>query len=89
MAFSRADTSVLGRWWWTVDRWSLAALFLIAGLGIVFTITASPAVAERIGMDPFYFARRQSAYIPLALAVMLAMSLLSLVRGGITSGSLL
>ena len=30
MAFSRADTSVLGRWWWTVDRWTLAALLALA-----------------------------------------------------------
>ena len=24
--FTRADTSILGQWWWTVDRWSLAAI---------------------------------------------------------------
>ena len=24
--FSRTDRSVLGLWWWTVDRWTLAAL---------------------------------------------------------------
>ena len=23
-AFTRADNSVVGRWWWTVDRWTLA-----------------------------------------------------------------
>ena len=26
MAFARTDHSVLGRWWWTVDRWTLVAL---------------------------------------------------------------
>src|SRR3546814_10615960 len=26
---ARTDTSVIGRWWWTVDRWSLAALFAL------------------------------------------------------------
>ena len=76
----RTDTSLVGRWWWTVDRWTLAALFLIAGLGAVLTLAASPAVAERIGLDTFYFARRQFVFLPLAFALMLSISLLS-VRG--------
>ena len=27
--FARTDTSVLGRWWWTVDRWILMALIML------------------------------------------------------------
>jgi cell division protein FtsW len=77
ISFARTDTSLLGRWWWTIDRWTVGAIMLIAALGIVLTMAASPAVAERIGLDPFYFARRQAAYIPIALVVMLATSLLS------------
>ena len=33
MALSRADNSILGRWWWTVDRWTLAALMVLIGFG--------------------------------------------------------
>ena len=47
MALSRADASVLGRWWWTVDRWTLAALMALVGFGYVMMLAASPAVAER------------------------------------------
>ena len=33
-SFSRTDTSVLGRWWWTVDRWALVALIgILLGVG--------------------------------------------------------
>ncbi|MFO1119740.1 MAG: putative peptidoglycan glycosyltransferase FtsW [Rhodospirillales bacterium] len=77
ITFSRTDTSLLSRWWWTVDRWTVVAVLLIAGLGIVLTMAASPPVAERIGLEPFYFARRQMAYVPVAIVVMLATSLLS------------
>jgi cell division protein FtsW len=77
ITFARTDRSLLGHWWWTIDRWTLAALLLIAALGIVLTMAASPAVAERLHLDAFYFARRQAAYIPAALMVMLATSLLS------------
>ncbi len=73
--FARTDRSLIARWWWTVDHWSLGALLLLAGIGIVLTMAASPAVAERIGLDAFYFARRQAVYVPLALAVMILTSL--------------
>lgn len=48
---SRTDTSILGRWWWTVDRWTLGALGVLIGFGYVMILAASPAVAERLG-DP-------------------------------------
>jgi cell division protein FtsW len=76
-AFTRTDTSVVGRWWWTVDRWTLAAVALLVGFGILLTLAASPPVALRLDLDAFYFARRQFIFLPLALAVMFAVSLLS------------
>ncbi len=78
--FARTDTSLLSRWWWTIDRWTLAALISIALIGAVLILAASPPVAERIGLDPYYFARRQLTLLPIALALMLGTSLLS-IRG--------
>ena len=77
MSFGRTDTSTVGRWWWTVDRWSIAALFGLIGIGILLTLAASPAVAERIGADSFHFVRRQFAFLVPALVVMLSVSLLT------------
>ena len=31
IAFSRADNTMIARWWLTVDRWTLGALFLLVG----------------------------------------------------------
>jgi cell division protein FtsW len=73
----RTDTSVIGRWWWTVDRWTMAALSLLVTIGALLIMAASPAVAERIGTDHFHFVRRQLAFLPPALLVMFAVSLLS------------
>ncbi|MBC7950753.1 MAG: putative lipid II flippase FtsW [Rhodospirillaceae bacterium] len=77
MNFGRTDTSVLGRWWWTVDRWTIGALFLLVGIGILLTMAASPAVADRIGADSFHFIRRQFIFLVPALIVMVSVSLLS------------
>jgi cell division protein FtsW len=76
MTFARTDTSLLSRWWWEVDRWMLAALVVLAAFGVVMTLAASPAVAHRIGLDTFYFARRQFFFLPAAVAIMVATSLL-------------
>ncbi len=78
MAVSRADTSVLGRWWWTVDRWTLAALLVLIGFGYVMMLAASPAVAERvIGAEQraLLFVK-QVVFLGLAGALMVAVSLL-------------
>ena len=75
--FSRTDTSLLGRWWWTVDRWMLTAVLLLMILGAALALAASPAAAERIGLDPFHFARQQLLFLPVAFVVMIGISLLS------------
>ncbi|MDA8230503.1 MAG: putative lipid II flippase FtsW [Magnetospirillum sp.] len=76
MSFGRTDTSTLGRWWWTVDRWSIAALLILIGVGVLLTMAASPAVAERIGAEPFHFVRRQFAFLLPSVVLMLGVSVL-------------
>ena len=76
MMFARIDQSPIARWWWTVDRWSLGALALLIGFGTVMSMAASPAVAERLGYAHLHFAERHLVMVPLALAIMLGVSLL-------------
>ena len=75
--YSRTDESLFGRWWWTVDHWMIAAIIAISACGAILALAASPAVAERIGLDTFFFARRQFIVLPIALIVMFAVSLLN------------
>ena len=76
ISFARTDRSVVGRWWWTVDRWSLAAVGLLIGAGALLILAASPAVAERIGYESFHFVRRQLFFLPPAILLMFGVSLL-------------
>ncbi|OSQ45582.1 cell division protein FtsW [Thalassospira sp. MCCC 1A01428] len=77
-AFSRADTSVLSVWWWTVDRWLLAATILLMGIGALLVMSASPPVADRIGVDSFHFVRRQFFFLALAVICAGGISMLSI-----------
>ncbi|HTR86895.1 MAG TPA: putative peptidoglycan glycosyltransferase FtsW [Reyranella sp.] len=73
----RDDRSVIGQWWWTVDRWALGAVLAIMAFGVLLTLAASPPEAERLHVDSFFFAKRQFFFLPMALAVMMAISLSS------------
>jgi cell division protein FtsW len=78
IALSRTDTSVVGRWWWTVDRWLLAAIIGVVMFGAMLTMAASPPVADRLGIDSYHFARRQLfLFLPAALALTLAISVMT------------
>ena len=73
----RNDTSLFGHRWWTVDRWTLAAVAALIGFGVILILAASPAAGQRIGLDGFYLAQRHLALLPLALAALFAVSLLT------------
>ena len=77
IAFDRTDRSLMARWWWTVDRWTVAAVAMLIGFGALLAMAASPPVAERLNLDAFHFARRQMVYLPLAMAILFGVSLLA------------
>lgn len=74
---ARTDNSIVGKWWWTVDHFTLAAVSMLMAVGMILVVAASPAVAERIGADSFHFVWRQAMFLGPAIAVLLAASLLS------------
>ncbi len=76
-ALARTDTSTLGRWWWTVDRWTVTALVLLIVAGMILSVTASPPVATRIDLEPFHFVRRHMALLVPAGMTLVLVSLLS------------
>jgi cell division protein FtsW len=74
---SRAERSALANWWWTIDRWILAAVGALMVLGLVLTMAGSPPVAERLGLSTFHFVHRQVLFLIPAVATLVATSFLS------------
>ncbi|MGE0230155.1 MAG: putative lipid II flippase FtsW [Flavobacteriaceae bacterium] len=74
--FDRTAQGPIARWWWTVDRTLLAALMILMLGGLILSLAASPAVAERLEVDPFHFVKRHALFLTPTLCVMLATSLL-------------
>jgi len=74
---SRAERGALADWFWTIDRFFLAAFILLMGVGFMLSFAASPAVAERIGLDSFHFVKRHALFLVPAIAIMLGISFLT------------
>ena len=75
--FSRTNRSALSKWWWTIDRWTVVAILMLVALGVVLTLAASPAVANRLSLDSFHFVYRQSIFLVPALAIIFGVSFLT------------
>jgi cell division protein FtsW len=73
---SRTERTTFTAWWWTVDKLMLAALATLMLAGIVLSLAASPPVAARLGLDPFYFVNRHVMFLAPAFLVLIATSFL-------------
>jgi len=76
--FARTDRTTLSLWWWTTDRFLLAAIAVLISVGVALSFGASPAAALRTHMsDPFHYAIRQAMFGLGGAALLLGMSILS------------
>ena len=71
---SRAERSILADWWWTVDRFLLAAIGAVIVLGLVLVMAGSPPVADRLHLATFHFVNRQDEFLAPTVAIMLGLS---------------
>ncbi|MBP6985079.1 MAG: putative lipid II flippase FtsW [Alphaproteobacteria bacterium] len=74
---SRNDRSLMGQWWWTVDRWLLGSVCLLMVLGLLMSFAASPSVASTLNINPYYFVIRHTAYLIPSMLCLVAVSLSS------------
>lgn len=74
---TRVGEPLLPKWWRTIDRWSLLCVLALFGIGLLLGLAASPPLAERNGLDPFYYVTRQAAFGFLALIALLACSMMT------------
>ncbi|QDH13009.1 cell division protein FtsW [Formicincola oecophyllae] len=76
----RNDRSLTGRWWRSLDHFSLGCIFVLLGVGYILVLAATPAVAHRIGASNFMFITKQCAFLVVALLIVLGLSMLSVKR---------
>ena len=78
VGFSRHSDNIFAKWWWTVDKVILLTSLVLLAIGVVLDLTASPAVARTIGVDDFWFVRKQVVYVVLSIIALLTLSMFKL-----------
>jgi cell division protein FtsW len=69
---------VVTSWWRGIDRTLLFVVLALMTAGLMLSLAASPAAAERLSLeDPFYFLYRQGVFSALSLVVLVAVSSLN------------
>ena len=73
---TRTDTSLVGKWWWTLDRWSLGVLLLLLFFGVLMVFAASPAVALKLNLSSYHFIQRHLIMVPVGICFIFMISLM-------------
>lgn len=75
--FSRTNDGILSHWWWTVDRPLLFCFIAMIAFGVLLAVAATPMVANRIGIEEFYFFKRHLLYIIPSVLIIFTISNMS------------
>lgn len=73
----RVVEPVLPKWWRTIDRVTLTAVLLLMAVGLLLGLAASPPLATRNGLPPFFYVQRQIFFGVLGIIAMIGMSMCS------------
>ena len=73
----QSGDAVLPRWWRTIDKWTLSCVLVLFGIGLLLGFAASPPLAAKNGLEPFHYVIRQTVFGGMAIAVMIAVSMMS------------
>lgn len=78
----RNDRTLIGRWFWTIDRVLLLMVLLLMGIGLIAVAAASPAAAHRysggsVHLGDLHYFKRQVFWVLAGLPVMLGTSMLT------------
>jgi cell division protein FtsW len=74
---TRAERTAFGEWWWTIDRWLLAAFVMLMVAGFLFGLAAYPPVASKLGLSTFHFVNRQAVFLVVFGLLMVVLSFLN------------
>ncbi len=70
-------TSAIRRWLISIDQPLLGTVLLIISAGIWVSIASTPAIAIKLGLQPFYFVKQHITILPVVLAIIVFLSVLS------------
>ena len=77
MLMQRPEGSVIGNWWHSVDRWTLAAVLVLFGVGMVLGLAASPPLADKNNLWAYHYVVRHAVFGIMGLGTIVLLSMMS------------
>lgn len=68
---------LLPKWWRTIDRWTLLCVCALFVIGLLLGFAASPPLADRNGLPPFYYVQKQAIFGSMGFVALLLCSMMS------------
>ncbi len=72
----KKTSKTLLHWWNTTDKYTLIAAIGLLTIGLMLSMTASPTIANKMGLKPSYFIVRHFAYAFFGFSIILTLSTL-------------
>ena len=72
--FDRAKLNFLKRWWLDIDRVSFLLVIGVIIFGLIMSTVSSPYIAKKIGVEKFFFIKKQIVFSSLAIIVLIIIS---------------
>ncbi|WP_194966906.1 FtsW/RodA/SpoVE family cell cycle protein, partial [Rickettsia endosymbiont of Cardiosporidium cionae] len=73
---NRHNRSILGNWWWIVDRPTLIIIIAIILFGNLIVLSSGPAIAEHIGAESNYFIKKHLIFSLISISLIIVLSFL-------------
>jgi len=74
MTQDSVKNNFIKRWWRVIDQQSIIAVVILVSFSLMLVTTASPSVANRIGLTDNYFSSRHVIFLALAAIIVLFFS---------------
>ncbi len=75
--FDRRNLSFFRKWWLDIDKINFLIVLAIMAFGLMMTASSSPAIADRIDVDKFFFLKKQVVFSMIAVFLLIAISFLN------------
>lgn len=74
--FDRRYLNLVKKWWIDIDKINFLLVLGIIAFGLMMTATSSPAIAKKIGVDKFFFLKKQLIFASIAVFLLVVISFL-------------
>lgn len=74
--FDRRYLNFVKKWWMDIDKVNFLIIIATIAFGLMMTATSSPAIAERIGVEKFFFLKKQLCFAFAAIVILTSLSFL-------------